>query len=147
MRWPKIGPNIIGMKPLSAVVRVRRGSLGITQASLCSRAGVSRATLQNLEAGRANPSLGTLLRVLDVLGLDLECCEQSTDWDALCALGLPLLEREARSVERSPEVLARHLHCAVAELSDLTVRSGGASAGRGPSITVGPAGSFSAGIL
>ena len=85
---------------------------------------MSRATLQNLEAGRANPSLGTLLAVLDVLGLDLECREQPADWDALCALGLPLLAREARSVERSPEVLARHLHCAVAEVSDSTVRPG-----------------------
>jgi len=81
-------------------------------------AGVSRATLQNLEAGRANPSLGTLLRILDKLGLGFSCAEQPADWDALCALGLPLLEQEVRVVEKRPEVLARHLHCAVAELLD-----------------------------
>ena len=90
----------------------------MTQAHLCTSAGVSRATLQNLEAGRANPSIGTLLRILDELGLGLECPAQPADWDALCALGLPLLARESRSVERRPEVLARHLHCAVAELTD-----------------------------
>ncbi|MFH1532878.1 MAG: helix-turn-helix domain-containing protein [Pseudomonadota bacterium] len=106
------------MKDLSTLVRDRRRRLGITQAHLCTSAGVSRATLQNLEAGRANPAVGTLLRILDELGLGLECPAQPADWDALCALGLPLLAREARSVERCPEVLARHLHCAVAALSD-----------------------------
>ncbi len=98
--------------------------MGLTQAVLCARAGVSRATLQNLEVGSANPSLGTLLRILDVLDLDLECREQPADWDALCALGLPLLQREARSVERRPAVLARHLRCAIAELSEPEGRAG-----------------------
>jgi len=51
------------------LARLRRG-LGID--ITCERAGISRMTLYRLEAGRAAIALGTLLRVLGVLGLEAD---------------------------------------------------------------------------
>jgi predicted transcriptional regulator len=57
--------------PILTEVRRRRRELGLTQAALARRAGVSLATLQNAEAGRGNPSLRErrerLGRLLDLL--------------------------------------------------------------------------------
>jgi transcriptional regulator with XRE-family HTH domain len=51
------------------LARLRRGlSIDIT----CERAGISRMTLYRLEAGRAAIALGTLIRVLSVLGLETD---------------------------------------------------------------------------
>lgn len=49
------------------LARLRRGlSVDVT----CERAGISRMTLYRLEAGRAAIALGTMIRVLSVLGLE-----------------------------------------------------------------------------
>jgi transcriptional regulator with XRE-family HTH domain len=49
------------------LARLRRGlAIDVT----CERAGVSRMTLYRLEAGRAAIALGTLVRVMSVLGLE-----------------------------------------------------------------------------
>jgi len=104
------------MESLSEPLCERRHALGLTQADLSARAGVSLATLQNIEADHANPTLSTLMSVLDVLGLDLVLCSRSVDWDALCVLGLPMIQERECAVERSPEMLEHHLHLAVAEL-------------------------------
>lgn len=49
------------------LARLRR-TLGVNVT--CERAGISRMTLYRLEAGRAAIALGTLIRVLSVLGLE-----------------------------------------------------------------------------
>ena len=74
----------------AAVLRSRRLVLGVTQAELAHAAGVSLATVQNIEAGRANPALGTVERVCDVLALDVVVVPRTDVWDELVALGLPL---------------------------------------------------------
>lgn len=56
---------------LGKVIRKRRKSLGIDQASAAELAGVSVHTLSNIESGRGNPTLDVLTRVLDTLGLEL----------------------------------------------------------------------------
>ncbi|MBO0936572.1 helix-turn-helix transcriptional regulator [Fibrella sp. HMF5335] len=53
-----------------AIVR-RRQNLGIRQADLASLAGVSLRTLIAIEQGAANPSIDTLSKIVDVLGLEL----------------------------------------------------------------------------
>jgi transcriptional regulator with XRE-family HTH domain len=51
------------------LARLRRGlAIDIT----CERAGISRMTLYRLEAGQAAISLGTLIRVMSVLGLETD---------------------------------------------------------------------------
>lgn len=54
-------------------VRVRRGrrSRGWTLDQLAEAAGVSRRSAINVEQGVANPSVGTLLRISDALGVGL----------------------------------------------------------------------------
>lgn len=49
---------------------VARTARNITQAQMAERAGVSRTTLSKLEAGDASVSLGTLVQVLAILGLE-----------------------------------------------------------------------------
>ena len=75
---------------LARRIRRRRRALGLTQAVVAARARVSLATMENLEAGRANPTLSTLRDVLGPLGLELEIRSEAADWDALVPFGLPL---------------------------------------------------------
>jgi transcriptional regulator with XRE-family HTH domain len=52
-------------------VRQGRGSRGWTLDQLAERSGVSRRMLVSIEQGSANPSIATLLRVSDALGIGL----------------------------------------------------------------------------
>lgn len=52
-------------------VRLERQSRGWTLDRLADAAGVSRRMLVNVEQGAANPSVGTLLRISDALGIGL----------------------------------------------------------------------------
>jgi transcriptional regulator with XRE-family HTH domain len=52
-------------------VRQDRQARGLTLDQLAEAAGVSRRMLVNVEQGAANPSVGTLLRISDALGIGL----------------------------------------------------------------------------
>jgi len=52
-------------------VRRGRGSRGWTLDQLAERSGVSRRMLVSIEQGSANPSIATLLRISDALGIGL----------------------------------------------------------------------------
>ncbi len=54
------------------LLKNRRKELGISTDSLVAIAGVSRRNLFYIEEGIANPSLETLTKLLDVLGLELK---------------------------------------------------------------------------
>ncbi len=75
--------------------RTRR-ELGLTQVALSAEAGVSLATVQNVEAGTANPSLATLGKLFSALGLCLRVGPNAADWDLLASFGLPLTTAESR---------------------------------------------------
>ena len=60
---------------LAAAVRGRRTSLGLSQADLATRAGVSRPWLSEVEAGKPTAEFGLVMRRLDTLGLSLELNE------------------------------------------------------------------------
>lgn len=108
------------MDDASPWIRETRLSLGMTQAELSARAGVSLATVQNVEAGTANPALSTLRRLLAALGLVLDVRPGGADWDALASLGLPLSSqgaaRQPVRIDDLPELIAQ----AALELSDET---------------------------
>jgi transcriptional regulator with XRE-family HTH domain len=53
-------------------IRRRREILGVLQPTLSSLSGVSMRTIQMVEQGKGNPSLRTLLRLAEPLGLTLE---------------------------------------------------------------------------
>ena len=56
---------------LGAVIRDRRKQLGLDQASLAKRIGVSRQWVIGIERGRARAEVGLVLRALDILGIGL----------------------------------------------------------------------------
>ena len=57
---------------LREVVKERRGVLGISQLDLAEMAGVSLATVKDIERGVGNPSMKTVTRILEVLGLEMQ---------------------------------------------------------------------------
>ncbi len=56
-----------------------RKRLGLTQAVLAKRSGISRTALNSIEKGTINMSVETLLRLLDVLGMDLRIVRKPVD--------------------------------------------------------------------
>jgi len=62
------------IEALSAYVRTRRGELGLTQQQLADRAGVTRALIGHLEAGRLRvaPQLPNLKRLATGLGVEFQ---------------------------------------------------------------------------
>ena len=54
------------------MVKERRGVLGISQLDLAEMAGVSLATVKDIERGAGNPSMKTVKRILEVLGMEME---------------------------------------------------------------------------
>lgn len=59
------------VKDIANTVRGRRVRLGLSQAELARRAGVSRKWVVEFETGKPTAQLLHVLRVLDVLGLTL----------------------------------------------------------------------------
>jgi transcriptional regulator with XRE-family HTH domain len=52
-------------------IKERRDSLRVTQLDLAELAGISPNTLYKIERGQANPSLKILLKITNVLGLQI----------------------------------------------------------------------------
>lgn len=65
-------PQEIGHK-----FRTRRKHFGLRQRDLAELAGVTLRGLTDLENGRANPTLNQLVKIADVLGLELNLIERS----------------------------------------------------------------------
>lgn len=58
-------------KSLGEIYKLRRKDLRITQPQLAELAEISVNTLYKLERGTGNPTLETLLRLADIMGLEL----------------------------------------------------------------------------
>ncbi len=56
---------------IAADIKKRRTKLGISQQDLAEFAGVGIATVKDIERGKGNPSLQTLQKLLEVLGLEM----------------------------------------------------------------------------
>ena len=99
-------------------VRSLRIGLGLTQTRLAHLAGISLPSIQNIEAGKANPAISTLSALFEVLGLDLRCEPRPANWRALIRCGAPLSGATGESrVLPTREELVSHLRHACAELS------------------------------
>lgn len=57
---------------LSAVIKSRRKTLAISQQDLAEMAGVGLATIKDIERGKGNPSMGTVSKIMEVLGMEIE---------------------------------------------------------------------------
>jgi DNA-binding XRE family transcriptional regulator len=62
---------------IAKLIRDRRADLKITQDELARRVGISRLSIINIEAGRANAKLSTIIGILSVLKVSLEAREKS----------------------------------------------------------------------
>ena len=58
-------------KEAGNLIRKRRMSLRIDQRTLSEISGIAIHTLSNIEAGKGNPTVATLDRVLSALGMEL----------------------------------------------------------------------------
>jgi HTH-type transcriptional regulator / antitoxin HipB len=76
--------KIRSIRDLAAAARGRRRDLGLSQAELAARAGVSRKWIYQFEAGKPTAELRLILRVLDALGLILD-----VTYDEQAASGRP----------------------------------------------------------
>jgi len=50
----------------------RREQLGVTQEQLAELAAVALRTVKELDSGKGNPTVGTLIKLADVLGMELK---------------------------------------------------------------------------
>ena len=58
-------------KNLGLIIKRRRDNLRITQQELADLADVSVNTLYKIERGQANPTLDILVKITDILGLEV----------------------------------------------------------------------------
>ena len=91
-------------------IREARTLQGLTQTELAYRSGVSLPTVQNMETGRANPTIATLNAVLGALGLELKSAPRYADWDELALCGAPLMVREEPAADSQGNRTVRDRH-------------------------------------
>lgn len=56
---------------IGKVIKERRALLGISQQDLSDYSGVGISTVKDLERGVGNPSIETLKKIIDVVGLEI----------------------------------------------------------------------------
>lgn len=54
-----------------SIIRERRTLLGLTQQDLADYTGLSLRIIKSIEVGKGNPSVGTLTKIAEVLGLEI----------------------------------------------------------------------------
>ncbi len=60
------------LKAIGKAIQSRRKLLKVVQGDLAEIAGISPRTLRDIERGKANPSLETLLKIVTVLGMEIK---------------------------------------------------------------------------
>jgi HTH-type transcriptional regulator / antitoxin HipB len=88
--------RIISMRDLAAAVKGRRLALGLSQAELAGRAGVSRDWVNYFERGKRTVELALVLKVLDALDLEIEIAVRDRD---ATAGGRPVIDLDAHLAE------------------------------------------------
>lgn len=59
------------LKDIGKQIKERRKVLNINQKDLCAIAEISQHTLSDIENGRGNPSLKNFIKILYILGMDI----------------------------------------------------------------------------
>lgn len=57
---------------LKDIMKQRRKTLSLTQQDLAEMSQVGLATIKDIERGKGNPSLNTVKKILDILGIEIE---------------------------------------------------------------------------
>ena len=82
------------------LIKQRRRQRGYSQVVLAAKANISLPTIQNLEAGKANPTLDILRRLEKSLAISVEIQSQEPDWGYLVQFGLPYVIHSAVSKKK-----------------------------------------------
>lgn len=102
---------------IGLLIKQRRQQKGYTQVKLSAVTNVSLPTIQNLEAGKANPTLTLLERIKGPLEILVDIRSGEPDWKFLQAYGLPLetaeTSKNAKSSPFSYFRFSKELLCAV----------------------------------
>lgn len=53
------------------IIKERRALLGLTQQDLADYTGLSLRIIKSVEGGKGNPSLNTLKRIAEILGMEI----------------------------------------------------------------------------
>ena len=61
----------IGLMALQDVMKKRRKLLSLSQKDLAEMAGIGLSTIKDIERGKGNPSITTVLKILEVLGMEI----------------------------------------------------------------------------
>ena len=61
----------IGLMTLQEVMKSRRKTLSLSQQDLAEMAGLGLSTVKDIERGLGNPSLATISKILEVLGMEM----------------------------------------------------------------------------
>jgi transcriptional regulator with XRE-family HTH domain len=56
---------------LGEIIQRRRETLSVKQEDLAEMSGITAKTIYLIEQGKGNPSIDTLLKIMEVLGLDI----------------------------------------------------------------------------
>lgn len=65
--------------PVIEQIKDRRKILNVTQETLSEISGIGLRTLKQFESGKGNPTLKTLQKICDVLGLEIKLEIKKTD--------------------------------------------------------------------
>lgn len=57
---------------LKDIMKRRREMLSLTQQDLAEMSQVGLATIKDIERGKGNPALNTVMKILEVLGVEIE---------------------------------------------------------------------------
>ena len=63
--------TLLGMK-IQEVIKLQRKALGITQQDLADMSEVAISTIKKIESGKGNPSLSTVEKIMDILGMEVK---------------------------------------------------------------------------
>lgn len=69
----------MNLSDIGTYIRERRRVLGITLKDLAEFSGIGINTLNKIELGQANPTLRILMKLFDVLGLEMSLSPKRTD--------------------------------------------------------------------
>ena len=61
----------MNLEQLGNIIRERRNEISLSQESLSNKSDVAIKTIHSIELGKANPSVKTLEKILDNLGLQI----------------------------------------------------------------------------
>jgi transcriptional regulator with XRE-family HTH domain len=98
------------MSMAGRMVRNSRRRAGLTQRQLAAKAGIPQETIARIEAGRSDPRVGTLDRLLEACGMGLEVLPRlgiGVDRTHIVELiALPMADRLRQGIESDRNVMA-----------------------------------------